>query len=460
MVIFTVIKTIQPYVLRLLSNDVFKNGKRALHRVNRQLKRKPACLSVFVKIDDPYSYLLIQALPSIEARFNVTFDIKVICSVQNDMFPEPELWARHALLDANHVASLYQFEPLPAPSAWEMHEDCERRDIFAMQLQNAVSSGKAWNELAGIFKQYWNAEITTEQAVSGCTMQTDTLRALLSENSTELTAKGHYLPATVHFEGEWYWGVDRLNHLEQRLIIEKLGKSEHTEVVYNRDNSSRITFDSGNLSLPPPQTEHNAPIELFWSARSPYSFIALFKAIKLASVYKLPLEVKPVLPMMMRGLNVPRKKAFYIFFDTTREAHELGIEYGFVADPLGAAVERCYALIEFARQNNRYLEYLIAFARGVNAKGIRADTDKGMKQIVEEAGLSWDEAKCHLTDSHWKDEVVSNQNEMYALGNWGVPVFRYKTTTVWGQDRMFVIENALQEEQQIALAREHTVSKK
>ncbi|WP_431189811.1 hypothetical protein [Alteromonas gracilis] len=43
--------------------------------------------------------------------------------------------------------------------------------------------------------------------------------------------------------------------------------------------------------------------------------------------------------------------------------------------------------------------------------------------------------------------MVSNQKEMYDCGNWGVPVFRYQNTTVWGQDRMFVIEKKLQESQ-------------
>ena len=28
---------------------------------------------------------------------------------------------------------------------------------------------------------------------------------------------GHYLGAMLHYGGEWYWGVDRLWHLERRL---------------------------------------------------------------------------------------------------------------------------------------------------------------------------------------------------------------------------------------------------
>ena len=28
---------------------------------------------------------------------------------------------------------------------------------------------------------------------------------------------GHYLGATFFYAGEWYWGIDRLHHLERRL---------------------------------------------------------------------------------------------------------------------------------------------------------------------------------------------------------------------------------------------------
>ena len=183
----------------------------------------------------------------------------------------------------------------------------------------------------------------------------------------------------------------------------------------------------------------------FWSARSPYSYIALLQAVKLTIHYGIPLEVKPVLPMMMRGLYVPPKKAIYIFLDTKREAQKLGIDYGFLADPLGEGVERCYALLAYARENNKYLDYLLSFANAVNAHGVRADTDNGMKKIVEGAGLSWQEAKLHLTNTDYKEEVTANQADIYQKGSWGVPVFRYKDIQVWGQDRLFVMEDAIRQ---------------
>lgn len=37
----------------------------------------------------------------------------------------------------------------------------------------------------------------------------------LSENFKFLTKLGQYFGAMINFEGEWYWGIDRQDHLEQ-----------------------------------------------------------------------------------------------------------------------------------------------------------------------------------------------------------------------------------------------------
>jgi len=169
--------------------------------------------------------------------------------------------------------------------------------------------------------------------------------------------------------------------------------------------------------------------------------------VALAKHYDVPLEVKPVLPMMMRGMLVPPRKKWYILADTKREALKLGLDYGFIADPLGEGVERCYALFEYAKSNKREVEYLLAFARGVNAQAVPSDTDEGMKLIVENAGLDWTEAKPIMDRSvdagDWQVWAERNYQEMHAKGLWGVPCFEYGATTVWGQDRIDVVEQVI-----------------
>ena len=77
------------------------------------------------------------------------------------------------------------------------------------------------------------------------------------------------------------------------------------------------------------------------------------------------------------------------------------------------------------------------------ADGINAGSDSGLKKITERAGLSWDEMKPLLGRDHWRADAEANQEEMFSYGIWGVPSFRVDDTAIWGQDRLWVIEEVL-----------------
>ena len=133
----------------------------------------------------------------------------------------------------------------------------------------------------------------------------------------------------------------------------------------------------------------------------------------------------------------------YIFKDTKREALKHSIDFGFSADPLGAGVERCYALFEHAVSLNKGNVYLEAFARSVWAEGIDAATDAGMEKIVAAAGLDWSLAKPLLADDSWRNWAQENLLDMYDHGLWGVPSFRYGQLAIFGQDRLDRLEHAI-----------------
>lgn len=439
-------------MLQAISSDWLLQLRRRLFKIKRAMLRSPAQLAVYVKADDPYSFLLLQALPSIEERFNITCVIKVIDSTDDVMFPEPTLWEHHAFKDAKLLASLYNFLAVPIIEGELELVTAERKRAYTIELQSAINDGRNWPELIRTVLEFWNTtEGTHLTDLVSTAEKSNAIEAQVKANTTELSERGHYLPATVYYDGEWYWGVDRLAHLEQRLTEEKLKCANATPVTFNKTyNLKRERPDITALPMAMQYNEatcHKKPVELFWSARSPYSYIALLEGISIACTYQVPLVVRPVLPMMMRGLFVPFKKALYIFLDTKREAKKLGWPYGKLADPLGDGVKRCYSLLNYARENGRFLHYLVAFSEAVNTKGIRAETDRGLKKIVEKAGLEWEQAKQHLDNESWLGEVERNQRDMYSRGSWGVPVFRYGDIQVWGQDRLFVIEDAIKNDQ-------------
>lgn len=242
-----------------------------------------------------------------------------------------------------------------------------------------------------------------------------------------------------HYGGEWYWGVDRLHYLERRLDalgVRRPGAQAAPLVTPPLSGDGAIAPQAGRLTL-----------EAYLSLRSPYSYVAMERLFRLPGRLPVDLVLRPVLPMVMRGLPVPREKRLYIVLDTQREAEAAGVPFGRVCDPLGRPVERGLALFPWARQRGRAAQLLHSFARAAFAQGIDAGTDAGLRRVVEGAGLPWSQARTRLgREGGWRDELEVNREALLALGLWGVPSFRLRGRagepdwTTWGQDRLWRLE--------------------
>jgi hypothetical protein len=55
-----------PHVLKAVSSDLIRDVKRQVYLAKRTLQGQLPTLDIFLKADDPYSYLLLQALPSVK----------------------------------------------------------------------------------------------------------------------------------------------------------------------------------------------------------------------------------------------------------------------------------------------------------------------------------------------------------------------------------------------------------
>jgi 2-hydroxychromene-2-carboxylate isomerase len=417
-------KNIMPYAARFLSSDGLLNTKRRIADIKRKALGKRHELDVFIAGNDPHSYLLVQMLPELAKRFSLQVNIHTVRDFQEDMYPDFERWKANGLVDAKRLAQLYQLE-FPAGDVQDLSS---MTSSVTWQLLTVEKQDNAIVKVRSILDGLWGGKPSLVEP-------TQSLEQQLIDNQQHLKALGHYYPAMVHYGGEWYWGIDRLDHLERRLNL--LGLS---------DENGTIKYDLQTRSFcskPKVIIKDDTPLELFFSARSPYSYIGLLQAEKLARHYNIPFKVKLLLPMMMRGMFVPDTKKMYIFHDTKREAKKLGIDYGFVADPLGEAVENCYSLYPYAESQNKGIEFLLSFSQAVNSQGIRADRREGLQVIVERCGLNWQEAKQHLGKDGWRDHVERNFEELQTLGLWGVPCFRYGNVVTWGQDRLWLIERAI-----------------
>jgi len=325
---------------------------------------------------DPYSQLLENVLPTFAERYNVKLITHLVSPPDEGAAPERAKLTEYAQMDAMRLA-----------------------------------------KKAGLDFEIEDQAPATDTAVA------DARREKL----------GHYLGATLYYGGEWYWGLDRLHYLEERLMELGLrGSGSGTDVIYRQPD------------VPAGSSETGAQLHWYLSFRSPYTAIVRDRVKALADAYGAELQLRFVLPMVMRGLPVPPAKKKYIPLDTAREARRLGVAFGRVMDPVGKPVERGYSLLPWAREQGRGYEFVNAFLTCVWSEGIDAGSQNGMRRIVEQAGLNWEDAKGVLGNDNWRAEAEANRKDMMDRGIWGVPSFRVGDTITWGQDRLWVIEHALQ----------------
>jgi len=403
----------------------------------------------FHQVDDPYSALAAQVLPLLHARYDIMLLPQVVDPPPDAAAPDRPRLVAYSRRDAACLAAhlgLGFVDPgcQPAPDAVA---------CATAQLVAAAVSGHFVARAGGLSARLWkdaaqaagrpaagrklDASATDPIAgpvpAPGPMASAEAVATHRAAAEAERKRLGHYLGATFHYAGEWYWGVDRLHHLERRL--QDLG-------AQRRGVSGPLFAPDADLAEPvalrdPP------PIDFYFSLRSPYSAIVAPRVLALAQHTGAPVRLRYVLPMVMRGLPVPREKRTYIALDAAREARDRGVAFGRVNDPVGRPTERGLALMPLAEREGRAAPYLLSFMLGVWAEGLDAGSDRGLRRIVERAGLQWQAARDAIGDDAWRAVAEANRQEMLGLGLWGVPSFRVGDTVVWGQDRLWAIERAL-----------------
>lgn len=383
------LRSLKSWLMPVISRRLLSRERLLKQRLNAERKRsrqgRPHVLHFFHQTDDPYSQLLAHVLPKLLEKFKVEIETHHVGPPEDSAVPDRERLAVYSQLDAKRLSEHFQID-------WQFNQQMSSlHGLTSQQLQANHSLRKKW---------------------------------------------GHYLGATLYYEGEWYWGIDRLHHLEDRLNDLGLCKTKDSGPLF-----PAVQF------VPLENAPQGTEIDFFFSLRSPYSAISAAKIFPWARQSGVHVNLRYVLPMVMRGLPVPAEKRRYISLDAAREAHRQGVPFGCLNDPLGKPTERGLALMPFAEMHNAGEAYVLSFMKGVWSEGLDAGMDPHLKLMVERAGLNWTAAKDILNsasnDSHWRSIAEHNRQALFSNGLWGVPSFRFEDTAAWGQDRFWVIEKAL-----------------
>ena len=250
---------------------------------------------------------------------------------------------------------------------------------------------------------------------------------------------GYYSSSSFYYEGESYWGVDRLNHLENRLIDLGLKRTDTDEYIINRkSNKNYLSNQTNKLNL-----------TIYPSLNSPYTYICFPRVRDIIEKYPVNIITKPVLPMLMRGMHIPRYKGKYILGDAAREGRINNIYFNKIYSPLGKPAELAYSLFPIINTHNRGFSYIEKLTIASFHNGVNIGNKAFLKKLVRELDLSWDEIKKDLGKRKWKKVLDENLNEMYEGNCWGVPSFKITDENYenpfyqWGQDRLWLIEEEI-----------------
>jgi 2-hydroxychromene-2-carboxylate isomerase len=196
--------------------------------------------------------------------------------------------------------------------------------------------------------------------------------------------------------------------------------------------------------------------DVYWSFRSPYSYLATKRLVRIAHEYDVEVRVRPVLPIAVRipGFfqRVNPLWPPYLMRDTMRIAEYEGLDYAW---PQPDPIVQDFATREVAAEQP-YIHRLTRL--GVDAvergRGL-AFIDEASQIIWSGRIVGWHEGS-HLADAaaragldlavmdaavaadpaRYDAIIAQNQRALESAGHWGVPTMVFEDEPFFGQDRI------------------------
>lgn len=445
-------KTISSSIRNKLMMDWSSEKKFFENRTKREKLRlsekRPHIVYYFHSLTDPYSHLTCQILENFVNKYDVELKILFVSDPNKVFTPERKMFEDYCLNDALDLAKYHglKFEKTNQPEENKIFIAYKILNFY--YFQKNISQINFIKLLIKISSSLWlNETDTLNEIISSLDKNEKNIfdvqeNSLLSEGNKKLSDSGYYFGSSFHYEGENYWGIDRLNHLEDRLSELNLRKenSQSYIVNYQQDNFNLQNLDPSKIDL---------KVEFFPSLNSPYTYISFKRVREIFEKYPIKFEVKPVLPMLMRNMKIPPVKGKYILSDAAREGRRHGTIIKNIYSPIGKPAEKAYSLFPIINEQGFGFDYLEKLMVSSFYYGQNIGEDEYLEETISDLGLSWSEIKEELKNNDWKKLLNENLNEMYKGGCWGVPTVKLSNMKngnefyQWGQDRIHFIEREI-----------------
>lgn len=207
------------------------------------------------------------------------------------------------------------------------------------------------------------------------------------------------------------------------------------------------------------------PVDLFWSFRSPYSYLALPKIGRIVSQYDVDVRLRPVYPLAVRVPDFFKRTnpqfLRYVGIDARRVAEMEGIPFGAPRpDPIAQdlktltiaadqpRIRRLTRLGAAAQLAGRALPFALEVSRVIwDGRVDGWDGGDHLQKAAARAGFDLAALDRAIEADPDKYEAVISENEAAhkVSGHWGVPTFVFKDEPFFGQDRIDILLWRLQQ---------------
>ena len=195
-------------------------------------------------------------------------------------------------------------------------------------------------------------------------------------------------------------------------------------------------------------------VDIFWSFRSPYSYLATPDMLALKRDFEIAISFRPVLPIAVRDPDIlftPAgvKKVKYIQLDWERRAQFLGMKHKWpspdpivqdlttlkISDDQPYIYRLTYLGVE-AQRLDRGIEFAVEVSKLIFGGTQNWHLGEHLSHAAKRAGLNLASMDKTIINADHNLEVKRNQQALDEVGHWGVPTFVIDGEPFFGQDRI------------------------
>ena len=197
-------------------------------------------------------------------------------------------------------------------------------------------------------------------------------------------------------------------------------------------------------------------VDLFFSFRSPFSYLALPKTMQMAADYDVTVNLRPVYPIAVRIPGFFKRAnpqfARYVVLDSSRVAQRENIPFRF---PRPDPIVQDMTTLDVA-EHQPYIHRLTRLGAAAQAEGHALAFTHAISHVLWDGSVAgWNEGD-HLAKAataagfdlaamdtaitadpdRYERIIADNEQAHAASGHWGVPTFVFENEPFFGQDRI------------------------